>query len=141
MKSLQSSFQMITFETTLLSAPVNRAIPETLGKSPVVRVCVVADAVQVEPVSNAKFPANREKNRDFCRIAVSVLSETVNNGVVTGLPKRIPYSTEQGIILAEQRILAQEQGILSAEIEIIVERDFQHKRRLGNVRFTPESGH
>ena len=27
----------------------------------------VADAVQVEPVSNAKFPANREKNREFCK--------------------------------------------------------------------------
>jgi hypothetical protein len=27
----------------------------------------VADAVQVEPVSTAKFPANREKNREFCK--------------------------------------------------------------------------
>ena len=27
--------------------------------------CVVADAVAVEPVSTAKFPANREKNRDY----------------------------------------------------------------------------
>jgi hypothetical protein len=80
---------------------------------------LVADAVQVEPVSTAKFPANREKNKEFYRIAVSVASETANNDVVTGLPKRIPYSTEQGIILAEQGILAREQGILSARIEII----------------------
>jgi hypothetical protein len=29
---------------------------------------LVADAVQVEPVSTAKFPANREKNREFYRI-------------------------------------------------------------------------
>ena len=79
----------------------------------------MADAVAFEPVSIPKFPANREKNREFYRIAVSVASETVNNGVVTGLPKRIPYSTEQGIILAEQGILAREQGILSARIEII----------------------
>jgi hypothetical protein len=43
---------------------------------------LVADAVQVEPVSTAKFPANREKNREFYRTAVSVASETVNNGVV-----------------------------------------------------------
>ena len=48
---------------------------------------MVADAVVVEPVSTAKFPANREKNREFCRIAVSVASETVKDGVVTGLPK------------------------------------------------------
>ena len=27
--------------------------------------CVVADAVTYEPVSTAKFPANREKNREF----------------------------------------------------------------------------
>ena len=26
---------------------------------------MVADAVEVEPVSTAKFPANREKNRDL----------------------------------------------------------------------------
>jgi hypothetical protein len=71
---------------------------------------VVADAVQVEPVSTAKFPTNREKNREFCRIAVSIASETINNGLVT---------KEQGIILAEQGILAREQGILSAKIEII----------------------
>jgi hypothetical protein len=32
---------------------------------------------------------------------------------------RIPYATEQGIILAEQALLVREQGILSARIEII----------------------
>jgi hypothetical protein len=32
---------------------------------------------------------------------------------------RIPYSTEQGIILAEQGLLTREQGFLSAGIEII----------------------
>jgi hypothetical protein len=76
---------------------------------------VVADAVLVEPVSTAKFPANREINREFCRIAVLVASEAVNNGFVTGLSKRIPYTTEQGIILAEQGLLAREQGILSGQ--------------------------
>ena len=77
----------------------------------------MTDAVHVEPVSAPKFPANREKNREFCRIAISVKSETVNNGVAAGLPKRIPYSTEQGIILAEQGILAGEQGILRQELK------------------------
>ena len=43
--------------------------------------------------------------------------ETVNNGVVTGLPMQIPYSTEQRIIFAKQGILSQEQGILWAELK------------------------
>jgi ketosteroid isomerase-like protein len=34
--------------------------------------CVVADAVQVEPVSTPKFPANREINREFCRLRSDV---------------------------------------------------------------------
>jgi hypothetical protein len=71
---------------------------------------VVADAVVCEPVSTPKFPANREKNREFYRIAVSVASATVNSGVVTGLSKRIPYSTEQGIILGEQGKLGARTG-------------------------------
>ena len=86
--------------------PINRTIPETLRKSLVVRDCVVADAVQVEPVPTAKFPANGEENREFYRIAVSAASETVNNSAVTGLRKRMPYSKEQRIILVEEGILA-----------------------------------
>ena len=35
------------------------------GDSPFGRECVVADAVAVEPVSQVKFPANRENNREF----------------------------------------------------------------------------
>ena len=34
-------------------------------KSPVAPECVVADAVGIEPVSAVKFPAFREKNREF----------------------------------------------------------------------------
>jgi hypothetical protein len=70
---------------------------------------------------SARFPCynNREFYREFCKIAALGAPETVNNGVVTGLPMPIPYSTEQGIILAEQEILAREQGILSAGIELI----------------------
>jgi hypothetical protein len=81
---------------------------------------MVADAVAVEPVSTVKFPANREKNREFCKIEALGAPETVNSGAVAGLSKQIPYSTEQGIISAEQGILAQEQGILPAKTEIIV---------------------
>jgi hypothetical protein len=75
---------------------------------------LVADAVAVERVSTLGFPANREKNREFCKIGASGASETVNSAAITGLLTQIPYSTEQGIISAEQGILAQEQGILLA---------------------------
>jgi hypothetical protein len=37
-------------------------------KSLYMQDCVVADAVQVEPVSTLKFPANREINREFRQI-------------------------------------------------------------------------
>jgi hypothetical protein len=77
---------------------------------------MVAHAVTCEPVSTVEFPANREKNRDFCKFLASGATKTANNGVVIGLPIRIPYSTQQGIILAEQGILARDQGILSAEL-------------------------
>jgi hypothetical protein len=33
----------------------------------------VADAVTVEPVSASEFPANREKNREFCQFRASVV--------------------------------------------------------------------
>jgi hypothetical protein len=65
------------------------------------------------------FPAKREKNRDFYEIGGSGAIETENNAVVTGLPARIPYSREQGIILAEHGKLAREQGFLPARIEAI----------------------
>jgi hypothetical protein len=35
-------------------------------KSPQPPECVVVDAAWIEPVSTAKFPANRENNREFC---------------------------------------------------------------------------
>ena len=104
--------------------------------------CVVADAVLVEPVSTAKFPANREINRECCRIAVLVASEAVNNGFVTGLSKRIPYTTEQGIILAEQGTLGARTGnFIGPELIIIAAMRFRHKGPAGNVRFAPESRH
>ena len=62
---------------------------------------MVADAVVVEPVSTLKFPANREKNREFYDFRASGAPKALNNTVVTGLPVRIPCSTEQGIIFVE----------------------------------------
>jgi hypothetical protein len=44
---------------------------------------------------------------------------TANNAVVTELSARIPYSAEQGNILAEHGIFARKEGILSVWIQII----------------------
>jgi len=41
------------------------AIRRAARKSPVSRDCVVVDAVQIEPVSAAKFPGNKEINWEF----------------------------------------------------------------------------
>jgi hypothetical protein len=80
---------------------------------------VVADAVAVEPVSTPKFPANREKNREFWRnrpLCEILKADTRENSMAFN---EIPCSTKQGIISAEQGILAQEQGVLPAKTEII----------------------
>ena len=82
--------------------------------------CVVADAVAVEPVSAPKFPANREINREFCRIRSLCEILKVDMRANSKAFSRIPCATEQGIISAEQGIPAQEQGILPSKIEIIV---------------------
>jgi hypothetical protein len=99
--------------------------------------CVVADAVQVEPVSTPKFPANREKNREFYQIRALDAILKADTRANSEACSEIPYSTEQGIILAEQGISARDQGILSARIEIIAERDFRHKRRLAVMSTLP----
>ena len=99
---------------------------------------MVADAVQVEPVSTPKFPANREKNREFYQIRALGAILKADTRANSEACSEIPYATEQGIILAEQGTSARYQGILSARIEIIAERDFRHKTRLAvDVRFTP----
>jgi hypothetical protein len=79
--------------------------------------CVVADAVSVEPVSDPEFPTNREKNREFFNFGPDRGLEHPMRPMISGLLRKIPYSTEQGIISAEQGILLQEQGIFSVKSE------------------------
>jgi hypothetical protein len=81
---------------------------------------VVADAVAVEPVSTAKFPANREINREFCRIRPLCKILKADTRAISKAFSQIPYAKEQGIISAEQGISAQEQGILRTKPKIIV---------------------
>ena len=83
--------------------------------------CVVADAVAIEPVSAARFPANREKNREFRRIhplGAILKADTRANSEACS---EIPYATEQGIFSEDQGILAQEQGISACENQSLAE--------------------
>ena len=65
---------------------------------------MVADAVIYEPVSTLKFPANREKNREFFNFGPAYRSEDRVRPMISGLLSQIPYSTEQGISTQEQGI-------------------------------------
>jgi hypothetical protein len=66
--------------------------------------CVVADAVQREPVSTAKFPANREKNREFLNFRPVRGFEDHISLMITLLLTQIPYARKQGIFAKEQGI-------------------------------------
>jgi hypothetical protein len=82
-----------------------------VGKSLLAADCVVADAVTVEPVSTPKFPANREINREFCRIRPLTAILKADTRANSEAYSRIPCSTEQGIFTEEQEISWREQGI------------------------------
>jgi hypothetical protein len=69
---------------------------------------MVAHAVQVEPVSIAEFPANREINRDIRQIGPREPISNPNTRAKLLTCGKIPYATEQAIILEEQGIRTQE---------------------------------
>lgn len=77
---------------------------------------LVADAVAVERVSTANFPANREKNREILQILPLGTKLKADKQANSTACSEIPYITEQGIISAEQGLLEQEQGIEPSEI-------------------------
>jgi hypothetical protein len=59
--------------------------------------CVADDAVSCEPVSAFRFPANREINREFCKIG-SIRRNFVSDQRAHSMPySGIPCATEQGI--------------------------------------------
>ena len=58
---------------------------------------MVADAVAVEPVSTPKFPANREKNREFVHFRSFAANSVSMRSMIAGLLSSIPYSSDQGI--------------------------------------------
>jgi hypothetical protein len=65
---------------------------------------MVADAVQVGPVSAPEFPANREINREFRRIRLLGAILKADMRANSDACSKIPYSTEQGIFAREQGI-------------------------------------
>ena len=67
-----------------------------IGKS-IAAEWMVAHAVQCEPVSAAKFPANREKNREFLHFIPFCGKRALVRSMMSRLFDRIPYSPEQGI--------------------------------------------
>jgi hypothetical protein len=72
---------------------------------------VVADAVQVEPVSTPEFPANREINREIRQIRPPDAILKANTRADSEACSKIPYSSEQGIFVKEQAICTREQGM------------------------------
>ena len=70
--------------------------------------CVVADAVTYEPVSPAKFPANREINREFRQIRLLDAIFNADARANSEACSKIPYATEQGIFAKN---CTREQGI------------------------------
>jgi hypothetical protein len=75
---------------------------------------MAADAVAIEPISTTKFPANREKNREFFHFWPDSGLEHPMRPMISRAFEQIPYVTEQGILL-------QEQGIFSVKSEITPE--------------------
>jgi hypothetical protein len=78
--------------------PPTRGLSHACRKSPRMWDCVVADALQIEPVSNLKFPANREINREFCRFRgpLARFSRPIAKRI-QWLAAKFPTPKEQGI--------------------------------------------
>jgi hypothetical protein len=72
---------------------------------------VVVEAVLIGPVSNLKFPDNREFNREFSKIGPFSAILAPNQKADSIACRIIPYVMEQGILLTEQGIGCAEQGI------------------------------
>jgi hypothetical protein len=62
----------------------------------------VADAVYVERVSATKFPANREINREKCKIVRGEARGSSPNAASMGFLGSIPCENYQGMFFAEQ---------------------------------------
>jgi hypothetical protein len=110
------------FECAITETECRRAVPPIRElfanrREISLRVRLTQSKSNPSPLPNSLLTGKRTGN--FAKNAAWVASKTVNYSVVTGLPIQIPYSTEQGIILAKQGILAREQGILLTRTEVV----------------------
>jgi|GraSoiStandDraft_17_1057272.scaffolds.fasta_scaffold303952_2 hypothetical protein len=88
------------------------------------------DAVHCEPVSAPKFPANREINREFCRIRPS-MAIFMSDQRADSIPySGIPCATEQGISKRVSGKIFKEQGI-GTLISGAAADPAEHARRVG----------
>lgn len=92
-------------------AAVATSLAGRYGRSSNILKTLVADAVQVEPLSPTEFPASREKNRDFFDLRPLFQSAVHVCPMILGAKSKISCSFEQGNSGAEQGISAADQGI------------------------------
>jgi hypothetical protein len=69
------------------------------------------DAVDGEPVSEDKFPANRENNREFSDFGPFFRAIVLKIARNSGGYERIPYAAEQGNNSLDLGMFSREQGI------------------------------
>jgi hypothetical protein len=94
---------------------------------------VVVDAASIEQVSTFKFPANREKNREFCRIRPSDAIFEPNPRADSIACGKIPYATEQGIFSGVAGNFFQRTGTLSPSRAYARARENDGTRPAGGV--------
>jgi hypothetical protein len=71
------------------------------------------------PSPTHEFPANREINREFCRIRLVNAILKADTRANSEACSEIPYSAEQGIFAKEQGICTQRTGNFSRQVTII----------------------
>jgi hypothetical protein len=80
-------------------SPPIRGLSYTFRKSPVAHDCVVADAVEIEPVSTADYPDIRKSTGYLCLFAGNWAANRVRNAQSIGTTSAIPYERKQRIFL------------------------------------------
>jgi hypothetical protein len=82
-----------------------------------------------------KFPANREINREFCRIRQPAVIFVSDRRADSMACSRIPYASEQGISKRVSGKIFEETGYRYADIRRRsawnLNRDLKHARRVG----------
>jgi hypothetical protein len=73
--------------------------------------CLAEDAVLIGPVSKPKFPANREKNREFCGFGPPARFSRPVSEQIQWLAAEFPTHPNREFLIAYQGKISKEQGI------------------------------